>query len=269
MFFTIKCWASPLIVVLMLASGVACGQDETDANGQSASVTKPDALNFTELVQKRDELQVTVKTLTDQISYLREIDYMTQQLKIARGEEKQRLLKQVSEYEYYAGLVQGDAARLDIPQEMKKKQHDLDEATNARKVIESKINHVLNIDFQAQEFKKSVSYVFAGIVFAVIVGFFLVAISSPKVKEEIFKGQSGIQFITLFSLVIAIILFGICGILGGRELSALLGGIAGYILGRTGSEAIPRAQEQPESPKPLLEDERQVAKEETNVKRAA
>jgi hypothetical protein len=33
--------------------------------------------------------------------------------------------------------------------------------------------------------------------------------------------------------VIAIILFGITGILEGKELSALLGGLSGYILGRT------------------------------------
>ena len=37
---------------------------------------------------------------------------------------------------------------------------------------------------------------------------------------------------TLFSLVIAIILFGITEILQAKELSALLGGISGYILGR-------------------------------------
>jgi hypothetical protein len=52
-----------------------------------------------------------------------------------------------------------------------------------------------------------------------------------KVRQEIFSGQAGIQFITLLSLVIAIILFGITGILEGKELSALLGGLAGYILG--------------------------------------
>jgi presenilin-like A22 family membrane protease len=44
--------------------------------------------------------------------------------------------------------------------------------------------------------------------------------------------QSGIQFLTLFSLVIAIILFGITDILEGKELAALLGGLSGYILGR-------------------------------------
>jgi hypothetical protein len=38
--------------------------------------------------------------------------------------------------------------------------------------------------------------------------------------------------VTLFSIIIAIILFGLTGILEGKELSALLGSIAGYILGK-------------------------------------
>lgn len=50
--------------------------------------------------------------------------------------------------------------------------------------------------------------------------------------RQIFAGQAGIQFVTLFSLVIAIILFGIITILEGKELAALLGGLSGYILGR-------------------------------------
>jgi presenilin-like A22 family membrane protease len=74
---------------------------------------------------------------------------------------------------------------------------------------------------------------FAFIVALVIIGFFVVAFKDEKVRQEIFAGQAGIQFITLFSLVIAIILFGITGVLEGKELSALLGGLAGYILGRS------------------------------------
>jgi hypothetical protein len=58
-----------------------------------------------------------------------------------------------------------------------------------------------------------------------------------KVRQAMFSGQSGIQYVTLFSLVIAIIVFGLTAILEGKELSALLGGLAGYILRRTTSEA--------------------------------
>src|SRR6476620_2525461 len=51
-------------------------------------------------------------------------------------------------------------------------------------------------------------------------------------RRAIFSGETGIQFLTLFSVVIAIILFGIINILEGKELAALLGGLSGYILGR-------------------------------------
>jgi hypothetical protein len=36
----------------------------------------------------------------------------------------------------------------------------------------------------------------------------------------------------MFAIVIAVILFGIINILESKELSALLGGLSGYILGR-------------------------------------
>lgn len=82
-------------------------------------------------------------------------------------------------------------------------------------------------------FKFWVSVIFAILIGAVIIGFFWTAIKDDKVRQAVFAGQVGLQFIALFSIVIAIILFGITGILEAKELSALLGSIAGYILGRT------------------------------------
>lgn len=85
---------------------------------------------------------------------------------------------------------------------------------------------------QQQDFKLKMSTTFAILVGVVIAGFFIIAFRDQQVRREIFAGQAGIQFVTLFSLVIAIILFGIIGILEGKELAALLGGLSGYILGR-------------------------------------
>ncbi|MBW2739630.1 MAG: hypothetical protein JRE64_12460 [Deltaproteobacteria bacterium] len=82
------------------------------------------------------------------------------------------------------------------------------------------------------EFKLWVTFAFTSLVGLVILGFFIISAIDENVRRAIFSSQSGIQFITLFSLVIAIILFGITDTLGGKELSALLGGISGYILGR-------------------------------------
>jgi predicted nucleic acid-binding Zn-ribbon protein len=99
---------------------------------------------------------------------------------------------------------------------------------------------ILNINYTDKS-----TYIFAILVGAVIIGFFAIAFQSEKVRDAIFTGDSGIQFVTLFSLVIAIILFGVLHILEGKELSALLGGLSGYILGR-GSN---RPDEQMRKPK--------------------
>ena len=83
-----------------------------------------------------------------------------------------------------------------------------------------------------QYFKRWMSSIFAALIGFVIIGFFVVSYKDETVRRAIFSGQTGIQFLTLFSIVIAIILFGITSILGDKELSALLGGLSGYILGR-------------------------------------
>ena len=59
--------------------------------------------------------------------------------------------------------------------------------------------------------------------------------------SEVFINQQGLQFITLFSLVIAIILFGVLKILQAKELSALLGAISGYVLGRVSAGEVKSA----------------------------
>lgn len=76
------------------------------------------------------------------------------------------------------------------------------------------------------------SITFAALIGLVIVGFFLLSSLDETIRQAIFSSETGIQFLTRFSLVIAIILFGITGILQDKELAALLGSLSGYILGR-------------------------------------
>jgi hypothetical protein len=76
------------------------------------------------------------------------------------------------------------------------------------------------------------SIAFAALIGLVIAGFFWLSNKDESMRRAIFSGQTGIQFLTLFSIVIAIILFGITSILQDKELAALLGGLSGYILGR-------------------------------------
>ncbi|MEM9770539.1 MAG: hypothetical protein AAF889_02865 [Cyanobacteria bacterium P01_D01_bin.73] len=71
-----------------------------------------------------------------------------------------------------------------------------------------------------------------------IAAFFVTLHRSGDGAAEILAGNQGIQIMTLFLIVIAIILFGLLGILESKELSALLGGITGYILGRVSQENV-------------------------------
>lgn len=87
------------------------------------------------------------------------------------------------------------------------------------------------------------TFTFGVLVFIVIVGFYIIAWYKQGVATTIFSGAMGMQFVTLFLIVIAIILFGIMGTLEGKELAALLGGLSGYILGRADS----RVRTEPEA----------------------
>jgi hypothetical protein len=98
--------------------------------------------------------------------------------------------------------------------------------------VDNYTSRLIETDVQKNNYTSTVTSVFAALVGGVILGFYVLAFKNKDVQAQIFSGDRGIQFITLFSLVIAIILFGILGILEGKELSALLGGLSGYILGR-------------------------------------
>jgi hypothetical protein len=121
--------------------------------------------------------------------------------------------------------------------DLKSKEAQLAEYETSLTEIERTIDKLLDPEVAKQNFKLYMSLTFAVLVALVIGGTFAMANKDEEVRRVMFSGQAGIQFVTLFSLVIAIILFGITAILEGKELSALLGGLSGYILGRTTSEA--------------------------------
>ncbi|CAB3745885.1 hypothetical protein [Paraburkholderia humisilvae] len=99
--------------------------------------------------------------------------------------------------------------------------------------IDDMANQLFIASDATNTFKLNMSTAFAILVGLVIVGFFWIASSNEEIKKTIFSNEAGIQFITLFAIVIAVILFGIIGVLESKELSALLGGLSGYILGRS------------------------------------
>jgi hypothetical protein len=100
--------------------------------------------------------------------------------------------------------------------------------------IDDMVNQLFIASDASNSFKLKMSIAFSALVGVVIVGFFTIAWSNDEIKKLIFSNDAGIQFVTVFSIVIAVILFGIIGVLESKELSALLGGLSGYILGRSG-----------------------------------
>ena len=100
-------------------------------------------------------------------------------------------------------------------------------------LCENQIDETLAPTYQKQDFRRNVSTWFTGLIAFLLIGFFtIIYFKSDKSIGKDFLGDNGLQFITLFVLIIAIILFGILGILEGRELAAILSGISGYILGK-------------------------------------
>jgi hypothetical protein len=98
--------------------------------------------------------------------------------------------------------------------------------------LDDAINGMLLTTDARNDFKKWICIAFSILVGVVIIGFFAIAIREKGIRDALFANDSGLQFVTLFSLIIAIILFGVIDVSEGRELAALLGGLSGYILGR-------------------------------------
>lgn len=108
----------------------------------------------------------------------------------------------------------------------------IDSAKNALNNVEYKINQLMIPRISQQNFLFWASTAFVFLMGILLFTFYFVVRRDSAVRISIFGSDSGLQFVTLFSIVIAIILFGLTGVLEGKELSALLGSVAGYILGK-------------------------------------
>ena len=98
---------------------------------------------------------------------------------------------------------------------------------------EDAIDSALRSENREMLFKAAITAFFSLLIGVMIYRFFQTIHdgAGPKVGGLLLS-DGGLQFVTIFVLIIAIILFGILNILEGRELAAILSGIAGYILGR-------------------------------------
>jgi hypothetical protein len=141
--------------------------------------------------------------------------------------EKNRNLSDINSYET---LIK---TKLDLTKKLLKKKEELNDIENELYSIDREIDNRLNIELSRNNFRTLISVLFCLLVAAVIIGFFRVALKKDEIATKVFSGENGIKFVTLFLIIIAIILFGIMGILESKELSALLGGLSGFILGRS------------------------------------
>jgi hypothetical protein len=186
------------------------------------------------------ELENDTKILSDQKFWLDKVGVLQKLLDEAKKRNDSGGIKRYQEEITQAQTSADTKDTSDqVNEKIKNNKMGLKEKKDLKYKIETELFSDVQLETAKTKFRIRVSRYFTLLIAAVIVGFFLVAFRDQIVRREIFSGQFGIQFITLFSLVIAIILFGIMGILEGKEQTALLGGLSGYILGRTTSALLP------------------------------
>ena len=101
--------------------------------------------------------------------------------------------------------------------------------------VRMKMNRVVAQSGEQQSFRKTISTSFLFLIGIILMAYFATLYVRSKADAELaasLLNENGLQFMTLFVLIIAIVLFGILGILEAKELAAILSGIAGYVLGR-------------------------------------
>jgi len=231
-----------LLAFLTLATCPEALGQQTASKQESKSPDDPSNESFLALRDRRDDLTRRSEDAERALKDLQTSEYWLAQEEDANNEltrkeksgrlkpeERSRLEKKIED----ARSAAATNSTLDqVRTLIKQKQMEVDDFRKRRDTIDAEMSRRIDLETPKQKFKTNMSIVFALLVGIVIFGFFVIAFRDPTVRQEIFSGSSGIQFVTLFSLVIAIILFGITGILEGKELAALLGGLSGYILGK-------------------------------------
>ena len=229
----------PLFVAFFGAVG-ALVLIPTNVRAQAQLTTCDEANRSTDslrLSNRLGELKLENNKLSEEISNLRnelpsalsppELDNMKKRLEKLR-QKPNKTEDDESSAQALDNAIKKARTEDDIRKEINDKEGIVAQNSNLSLCVQSRL-----FQLSSPDFKQSISNTFAILIGAVIVFFFVLAIIDETMRRAIFSGETGIQFITLFSLVIAIILFGVTGILEDKELAALLGGLSGYILGRT------------------------------------
>jgi hypothetical protein len=160
-----------------------------------------------------------------ELCYLNDMGFMTQYYKVTKLGELQAITNKVRAK--LSALKRYDGPICILNCSRKNLTSDINNAQLRIDVIYSKLHDDNN-------FKIWITGIFSSIVAALLLFFFIFISrkSETNLAKDFLSSGNGLQFITLFSLIIAIILFGVMGVLEGRELAAILSGISGYILGK-------------------------------------
>ena len=229
------------IAIFAISGRTAFGQTQIDP-------CKKPPEDFLDLADLRGQLKNEIVTLEEEIRTLpdriervkdleRKLEDADQKLKDLKQKKTATQIEVTSQETLKNGFITalGGANSANLEADLANKKNQLQQKQDGLRCTEKSISAFFSPE---QKFKTWVSLFFATLIGLVILGFFalatFLAFRQPQmISDALFGGQAGLQFLTLFSLVIAIILFGIINILQDKELAALLGGLSGYILGRS------------------------------------
>lgn len=259
---------APLVMITILFSCLAVFAQSAQPTAPVSSDTKNSDISsekdFRPLFEEREklidelrDLDQAVDDLQTKLRTLRPVDALEQDLKRSQGvleKLKQRAStppteaqqKDIDTQERYIDQIKDNlqTASESKPVLAANKSEQQKKRDRLFK-IEQRIAQLFDATRDVNQFRLYATISFGVLVFIVVGGFYLIAWYKQGVAQTIFAGELGMQFVTLFLIVIAIILFGIMGTLEGKELSALLGGLSGYILGRAGTKL---TEHQPNNP---------------------
>jgi len=132
------------------------------------------------------------------------------------------------------GIHDKVTASLDAMNTLKKLGNSTTNVKNDISQAHRRIDTLYGFLYDDGKFKIWITVIFSLIIGSLLIFFFIFINykTESALAKDFLDSGNGLQFITLFSLIVAIILFGVLGILEGRELAAILSGISGYILGK-------------------------------------
>lgn len=199
---------------------------------------------LTELEQTIEELAAKLRALPSREQLNREATRLSRELE----KEEKAPARNEENISFIRGKIEENNEQLETAKnstQLQQKKFDREQHRRRLSQIENRIASLFDATRDVNQFRSGATWAFTGLVLLVVGGFFVIAYRKDGIAAKIFAGEMGMQFVTLFLIVIAIILFGIMGTLEGRELAALLGGLSGYILGKTGIK-----RDEPSQPNP-------------------